>query len=692
MTFATTAHTVKVADAPGGAWAVNADLECRLLRRGLAPTIDSAELLFRYGTIDGSYVSPISIGGKFVRIEIPDVSVDWVGYVVGENKTRGMEETVSSAQRVTLGDQVFQVVGLEWFLGRNIISDDSANGSGGPETVQRAIGFNTGAGDTRSVETSFADNKSTSGLLFELGASGREAWSIRDALRYLVSFHGPVDKDGNQEPVSYEIDIDDPDMVTYLDSQPAPPTRTENRSTLQIINALLSPTRGLAWHLQWDAAGNEGQIKVHSQAVSDTSLPGSLTLPANFSKAALDVDGLTGVTDCKIQTDLTRRYDKVVVRGARRRSVFTVGIEAGTLEKSWAAAQETEYIAGASGDAGYAGWSDDKKKRANDRVREKAELERVYQAYRIPDTWGGLSNDGSSAGDFEYACPEMQLGTTTIDDGEPLNLPGFRLLPTLPLYVGWDYSDAASPVDNSGGQRVLQRPFAVVDAGDGSTEWRFADRVNTTNEELAAGGTTTHKTSYHMLAVDGEPGFQLRAGSGSAHAIADGHYDPTTDPPSQHNPEISYSTLRATVCGEWDSYCEAFTPALDAASDPLQVLFIDVGERARLDYLAENTIWDVREGVLQTVSTGGVLRDDRNLCWQLAWLAKTWYDDARSLVSIRSGQIISPATLGSMITDVGTGASAETVNAVVSQINYQLESNRTEIVAGFSDLDFSSVI
>ncbi len=112
-------HTVSTKDNPTqGTWSDVANLACRQLRTGVN-RVDSATLIYEYGTIDGSYVAPLDIVGKFVRIVVSSPAIDWVGYVIGERKARWHEETIAGpAQRVKGGDQLFTVVGLEWFLGR----------------------------------------------------------------------------------------------------------------------------------------------------------------------------------------------------------------------------------------------------------------------------------------------------------------------------------------------------------------------------------------------------------------------------------------------------------------------------------------------------------------------------------------------------------------------------------------------
>lgn len=690
------AYTVSTKDAISDlSWTQVDDLYLQRLSLNLAPGIDEADLLWQFGTIDGAYVANLDLAGKYVRIECADPAIDWVGYVLGKRQTRwGQEDDGGGQQRLTGGDSLLRAVGLEWFIGRKIIASDKVKTSSGTATINRAIGFNTGSGAGRGVELEPLENKSTAGSYFELGKIGREAWSIKEAVEYLLDFHAPQDKDGNIEPVAWDFDAP-ASLLTYLNAQPCPPTPTEGRSVLQVLNTLLSPRRGLQWRIEWFNGFSTATVTADTLAPSNVSLPGGLTLPANSDQTTLAPDAETELTSCNVEVDYSRRYDQVIVRGARKRAVFTVSQAASNLEAGWSSAQETTYIAGASGDSGYGALSDDDKKRANDRVREAGELERVYQVYRIPDNWDGRSNDGSTSGTKQYACPNINYETGSIIGGSDIAMPGLRLLPTLPLVAGWDYFDATNPTDGDGSDANYQwqRPFAVIDAGEASTQWRFVHAINTTDEDDGSGGTVQRRTSYHMRALPGEPAFQLVPGGGLSHALAKNHFNDATDPPSNYATELDYAGLRATVCGEWDEYCEGTSPLAGStpSSDPLDTLYISIGTRARFDYLAAGTIYDCRKGALKTVSVGGLLRDDRDLCHQIATIAHEWYATDRGTVSLTLGSVVTPVTLGQLVTTVGTAEAAETVNAVVSRVTYDFAAGRASISCGFEDLDFAGL-
>jgi hypothetical protein len=150
--------------------------------------------------------------------------------------------------------------------------------------------------------------------------------------------------------------------------------------------------------------------------------------------------------------------------------------------------------------------------------------------------------------------------------------------------------------------------------------------------------------------------------------------------------------LRVTVAGEWDAYCEGRYPSADATASPMSTLYITLGERARLDWLAVNTVWDIQDGALKKTTTGGALRDDRNLCVQLAQLAYEWYGVPRAKLSLSMNRIAAIPEIGTLITTIGTGAAQETVNCIVSQVTHNLAGGTTQLSAGFEELDFTTLV
>lgn len=685
MADETLLHKVYVSDTmelpSDPAWTLQPHLIANELTFGVAPTIDQATLTWNYGTMKRAhndepddameYVAPLNIEGKYIRLEIPDKSFVWYGYVLKSSIVRGPQETVGPDDRLKYGTQQFVVVGLEWFLDRekvnfSIVATDVR--------IERAIGFNCGFGASRGLTYENRANKEIGASQFAANQTSAELWNGATAIDYLLVKHQPKNAIGVSSPMIYSRGAG---TAAYLDWF-EPIVQTEGKTVYAILNEIVSKNRGLVWWLDVTEflGAMVGYIRVESMATADVALPASATLPANSSQVTLtDIDKITdGVS---ITKDLARRYDAVICRGARRRAVFTVSWISENLVEGWRPADETAYKAALGSDAN-----------ANDRFREANRFERVYQVFTIPPDWDGASNDGGSVpGAGDHACPQMPQGSTSIVGAEPMNMPGLRLLASLPIKMSYDYTDATAPVarDPSLMAPEFAKPFAVINIGE--NKFRFIHKLSTTEENGSTGFD-----SYYLNILEGTPGLQITGQSKLPHTLAKFTFDPETDGASNVLPEFDYRELRCTVAAEWDAYCEGKFPLAVPTNSPVQTLYISIGERARLDWLAEGTIFDVEGDTLKTVTTGGALRDDRDLCVQVAQIAHQWYGVERSEMAMTLQRLDLPANRGDLITSIGSGDVTTAVNSVVSQITFNFDGQTTSILAGFAELDFAGLV
>jgi hypothetical protein len=677
------------------AWSYLPHLEAISLTRGLAPTLDQGSLAWPYGyerlrstSADGSgdyamtataYVDPVGLIGKFVRLHVPDHGFDWYGYVVADDHHRGPEEEHDNGvdppfQRVIIGEQIVSVVGLEYFLMRQFVRWTMIKGT--PDyRIERAIGFNMGSGLGRATGYEKKGNMDPGGDLFAGEPTTALEWTAAYAVRYLLKYHGPKESGGAYKPIEFELASDADPYLNWF----KPVVPTEGHSVYQLLNAIIAPERGLAWRLEIDRGEEDDEfhvvVRVTSLATADIVLPGAVTLPETLRTTALpDVDGHDKVP--VINRDLSRHWSRVVCRGARRRAVFTISIPSGTMVDGWLASQESLYKPALGTDP-----------KANDLYRARGMFERVYSVYMIPLGWDGKAGDGSATPTL-YACPRLAPGTGSIVGGEPIAMPGLRLLRTLPIKAGWDYTDATAPVANdpTDTSPEWQKPFAVIDIGTGGEVWRFAHKVTDTVIE-----DQVEKTSFWLHPLDNCAGVKLKPSGGPNHKLGKGRFDDVGSPgaATEHPAEVDPEKVRCTVAGEWDAWCEGIYPIADPSDEPLATLYIDIGERARHDSMAFDTIFDVENGVLKKATTGGLLRDDRKLCEQLAQMAFQWYGEPRATVSLGLAGEDYPVDVLTMITTIGTGAVQETVNALVSSVSHDFRSGTVSVNAGFSELDFT---
>lgn len=685
------AYTCSTLSSDDGDWTFQPFLRVNELIRGALPTRDQASLEWDVGyqnrqadDVQDSftdYVGPLDLYDSFVRIVVPAHGVEWYGYCPFVQGDRGPEETFGGAQRVLVGQQGFMAVGLGWFLERETVNFSIVKGT--PDLrIERGIGFNTGFGRRRSATYEKRENMDAGGLVFAKTPTGAALWTATKAVRYLLNQHGPKSTTPAHSPCEFKLSGDaDP----YLDWF-KPTLETEGRSVWQLLNEIINPKRGLVGWIYVDRGEARDlfdvYLNVSSMATADIALPGGATLPEAqvlYDYGAADARELS----VQIQQDRARYFDQVVCRGARKRAVMTLSFKSENLVKSWDSAEETYYkVAAAVPDA-----------QTNDLFRLSNRMERVYQMFHVPDTWNGASNDGSGPPDpSKYSCPKIAQGSGSIVGLEPIAMPGLRLLRTLPTKVGWDYDNATAPVnrDPSGLEPEHQRPFGVVDVGNG--KWRFIDKLTSTKEKAATGN---FKTAYHVRVLDTVAGIQLSPGSGMPHCLAKGHFVPASASPTQMLPEVDYENMRFTVGGEWDAYCEGVWP-LDLSglpvTRPVQRLYVSIGNRARHDWLAEGTIYDVQNGVLKTVTTGGALRDDRTLCAQVARIAFDWYSQDRNALTMTTVGETLGVHIGDLVLSIGTAEAQQPVNSIVSQIHHDFKNGQAIANCGFVELDFRALL
>jgi hypothetical protein len=209
------------------------------------------------------------------------------------------------------------------------------------------------------------------------------------------------------------------------------------------------------------------------------------------------------------------------------------------------------------------------------------------------------------------------------------------------------------------------------------------------------GDTEDIKHSYHVRVLSGAPAIEIKPSGGLPHLLGKNHIEPGRDDefetvaPSNHQPELDYEDIRVTVSAEWDEYCEGVFPEGEITAEPMTEYLIDIGERARWDYLAENTVFDVQGATIKKCTTGGSLRDDRELCRRWAKAIFQWYATERKTLNITYSQLKEPAALGDFISQFGVGATLRTAGCTVTQIEHNLEDGTTSIVAGLEDIEFA---
>ena len=670
-------------------WTAQPNLICQQLKRAVMPTIDTAQLFWRVGRVlqPGTSVfadfDPLALVGSYVRIEIPSLSVEWIGYVANEGNNRAADRDEAGSRVISLQDQQFTAVGLEWFLDRSQMDSSVFYKSATEQDrIQRPVGYNTGLGDGRSISYEDRGNKDTrlsdNLPVFAQDPDHSEPWNALQAVENLLAYHAPKNQAGDPSPIEFSTIAVSPAYLEWY----FPTVRTENRTVLDVLNQIIDRRRGLVWWFEYNTLADEMHLQVSSSLASSILLPGGETIPAAAATTPYNFDQDIAVNSATVRGDGSQRYDRVRVRGARRRSVMTVSISDNNLEPNWQVAAETAYKTAEGTDA-------DK----NDRFRRANQFDRVYQAFRIPSTWDGKVGDGQG-GTKDFASPLLPPGSTSVIDGEPFNLHGMRLLRTMPLKAGFSYASAISPTSNlpANTKPEFLQPFCLAKH---DTKFVFLDRAASHIDEDTSASAKL-KYSYGLRPLAGEPGFEIKPGGGLPHALAVNHFDTGTPGASNVTPELDYEDLLFTVCAEWDSYCEGNWPTALPTAEPVQQLLISLpGNRYRLDWLAKNTVYDINDqGVPLTVGDGGPVQDDRRILEDLARLAYDWYQQPRASLGIDFKNVQQPVALGTLITTIGTPGdpTEQTINATLSQITIQPEVGQSSLSAGFAELDFRGLV
>mgnify|MGYP003642700564 CR=1 FL=1 len=291
------------------------------------------------------------------------------------------------------GTAICTVAGMEWFLGREKIYGsvvgDPASGAGSTVKINRPFTFNLKSGSSyddprqeqanmdahlynppNSIVTAFTESDSTEARM----------WSADLIVYYLKTYHKP-----DLISTLYFSGLN------YLEHF-EPIISMEGRTFLEVLNEIASPRRGLCWtahSLMWEE-GIFLAINIRTIVPDNVTTAAGKTLLQNIHRVYINSpESNRNVLQCQIGNDLSRKFGKVVARGARMTSTFTIGASLNGILPAWNPASETLYKSGA-----FLGDDD----RSNDLRRRGEDLAPVYSEFRIN------SGDRVSHGGNDYLC------------------------------------------------------------------------------------------------------------------------------------------------------------------------------------------------------------------------------------------------------------------------------------------------
>jgi len=216
------------------------------------------------------------------------------------------------------------------------------------------------------------------------------------------------------------------------------------------------------------------------------------------------------------------------------------------------------------------------------------------------------------------------------------------------------------------------------------------------SERMGAGG---RQWSGSLRAQPDAPGVIIKvhgrgAGSGQ-HLIAKTDFEPITAI-SDLAGELDWQDMIITVMFEMDSYAEERYPQdadVPGTIESPRRVYVDLGDRARMDWAHKGAVRKVVDGVLQYAegsspsSDGEWLRNDSEPLYDMARFVYEWYGTQRQAFTLILKQLSGILEVGELLTSIGANETQEAANACVTSVEMDLLANTTRITTQFAELD-----
>lgn len=627
------------------------------------PTVPSARIRYHYGEIrrEGddayeTYSKPIGLDRHQVQIRLLDegqkpldsVQVfrrgagGWPQYGPGEAVWTGLICDASHRPDGTgypfAGRVVYQCYGFTHLLDR--LSVDHAYFAAqndldvkkigrvppmnGSRTHGAGPGLGTGNRSSSHVEGTY------------VYAEDGETWNNLQMIRYLLG--QVVDRAYPDAAIGWELAGQTELLENLSDTYDG-----DGNTVLQWIRHLCPRRRGLILTEEWDVDRQSPRLRVRSTLGDSIDVgEGYEQLPASDAIRTFNYDD-RAVDGPEIEERHSARYDKIHVRGGRVRSTFTLSPGNDDMTSGWTDAEETEY------------------ENADEDERQSDALSHVWTRYEVVDAWDWML-PGASA-----APPVYDTGEVSLDDTS--SAPQFQ--------PDKEFLRSAVLPDSAGGTRPPVA-YAPVDV-DGSTRW----------VQLDAGYSPANLPSCGLETVGGDLAVQVRAHP--PHLLAKNHSSASyTDPPV-----VDYEDVRITVTVELDQRLEVERDVPDTFLDDLddedgvapRELTIRRPE-ARLDYVANATVYGASGGTLDETDDGQLVRNDYPYLRRLAALAAAWYQRPRRVVHWTRQRLVPDVRPGVFAEEV----SYEAVNTPISQVEWSFEDGTTSYRTAWQELELDRVV
>jgi hypothetical protein len=694
-------------------WVLYYDTHCLDATWCLSPSMPTATLTRDYGAVKGfgttSYTntSRLDVLGWYVKVvmetdTVAGTTATWYGVIShDEDEHKGFVKVGETT--LATGTQTLHCYGLEKLLDTEYLSESWVDtGAEAPIVVQLPITFNRNGRpnkNDRLIAPAIAP-------VFEgqaidpAGTLRPEArwWSSYDIVAYLLAWATPKDSFRTRNArVPFEMV-----ELWALSFTDKPELDQEGHTVLSLLNRLIDRRRLRSFYLGVDTTRTPNVVQLHlvpwNNATVDTGIPDADVLLPNTNTLNVVYD-YSQNTASSIRTTRVQRYDRIVVRGARRTSTATWVVDTGYLTPEWSTAEETAYEAAASGVTGYAGWDSLKKMQCNAEVRAAEELSAVYSWFKLPDTWAGQN--------LEVASTSTHIVFPADADATHIEKQCIHEVvwePYIPLYEHVDYSGTKIADEATAPPRVrsYRQPKAFFKIPT-DARWVAGDKIATLAE--ASGSPVVDGRNFRWsAAVYVQPDtrtLEVRVSGEPQHVIAATDFTKLTADRDVGDWDYRSKKMAITATLRDNRYAEGKYPTDGfgdtSFTDTQYGYVVYAGDGYRLDYVVPTTVIDVETDGTLITSTGGYVRDDTDLLNALARVAYEWWNQERVILTLSTTQLTSSVQPGYFIETVGTAGTAhrQTVNTVVSEVRItwplldvgQVDVPVMQIVTGAGELD-----
>ena len=684
-------------------WVEQPYLEVDELTWSVAPSLPTASLTWHYGIIARpnatTYTRVARLAGKHryyckivLQLEYDEdaatwTSKTWYGVIDIQEDQIGGTMYVSDGAGGTLliprGEQQLTAYGLERILQETFFTASHWNNNGIVAKIERGLTFNPRGLPNRHPTKLFNH------WLFAARRDDNNNlpvyWSTRKAIEYLV--HWPVS--GNP-PFSIL-----PADAANLPDWDKPELETEGVRIYDLIEQLIPRQRLVGWWLDVQAAELPDfpeQIRLRTFTYTKDAivlgLGGATPIPANTTQYELVADKDRTATVALKETTITA-YDRVILRGRRRRSCFTLSVAADSLTKGWSNTQQTDYETGPELDPGYPAEAEVKERQQwLQEWRSRDQTRPVFRRFILDSTWNGraaagiddpedpsYSNSGHPVFPQHPPLDANPAANIAANATFPVYKIEMELLPTLPLLAGVTYTGDViknKTVDESTARRNREElPMLVAWPLPNTTPQRWAN-VEELGRNAALEKVDDSENNWwsgDIRVLTGEPAFEINVHGQPQHVIAHGDFAPTDEddllgPFGEHD----WRDMLATICMADDRYVQGVWPAAIPAerlADAPRELYIDAGDGYYQDYVVPGTIVGIKQDGSLLRSTGGYLRDDTPILTAGAHVAYEWYKTTRRVLTLAT-QYLLDFELGSFVTTIGDATDPDNSLAVNS--------------------------